>query len=76
MGLFVAWRERPYEAVRYGGVLFLLPVMYYFAHPEPYHMRPLDPLLVILGCQAILALRERVSVRTVLAPASTAIQEA
>jgi hypothetical protein len=39
-------------------------------------MRPLDPLLVILGCQAILALRERVSVRTVLAPASTAIQEA
>jgi 4-amino-4-deoxy-L-arabinose transferase-like glycosyltransferase len=76
MGLFVAWRERPYEAVRYGGVLFLLPVMYYFAHPEPYHMRPLDPLLMILGCQVILALRERVAMRTVLAPASQATQEA
>jgi hypothetical protein len=37
--------------------------MYYFAHPEPYHMRPLDPLIVILGCSAILALRERAAER-------------
>jgi len=35
------WRKRPFEALRYGGVLFLFPIMYYFAHPEPYHMRPL-----------------------------------
>jgi hypothetical protein len=34
--------------------------MYCFVHPEPYHLRPLDPLLVILGCSAILSLRERV----------------
>jgi hypothetical protein len=27
--------------------------MYYFIHPEAYRMRPLDPLLVILGCYAI-----------------------
>jgi len=58
LGLFLAWRKKPYEALRYGGVLFLFPLMYYFAHPEPYHMRPLDPLIVILDCFAILALRE------------------
>jgi hypothetical protein len=50
--------------------------MYYFAHPEPYHLRPLDPLLVILGCQVILALRERFAERTVLATAPAAVQEA
>ena len=59
LGLFLAWKEKPFEAVRYAGVLFLFPVMYYFAHPEPYHLRPLDPLLVILGCSAILNLRGR-----------------
>jgi len=59
LGLLSAWGARPYEALRYGGVLFLFPMMYYFTHPEPYHLRPLDPLLVILGCNAILALRER-----------------
>jgi len=60
LGLFLAWRQSPFEAIRYGGVLFLFPVMYYFTHPEPYHMRPLDPLLVILGCYAILKLRGQV----------------
>jgi Dolichyl-phosphate-mannose-protein mannosyltransferase len=56
-GLFLAWRRDKFDAFRYGGVMFLFPLMYYFAHPEPYHMRPLDPLLVILGCYAILRLR-------------------
>jgi hypothetical protein len=50
--------------MRYAGVLLLFPVMYYFTHPEPYHLRPLDPLLIILGCHAILALRERMKTRT------------
>lgn len=59
LGLLLAWREASFETVRYAGVLFLFPVMYYFTHPEPYHLRPLDPLLVILGCYAILSLRER-----------------
>jgi hypothetical protein len=63
LGVFLAWRKRPFEALRYGGVLFFFPMMYYFAHPEPYHMRPLDPLIVILGCSAILALRERAAER-------------
>lgn len=65
-GLIVAWRTQPFEALRYGGVLFLFPVMYYFSHPEPYHMRPLDPLVMVLGCVAILAWRERARQRVVL----------
>jgi 4-amino-4-deoxy-L-arabinose transferase-like glycosyltransferase len=64
LGLLLAWRDAPFEAIRYAGVLFLFPLMYYFSHPEPYHLRPVDPLLVILGCQAILALRERVRKRS------------
>lgn len=58
-GLWLAWRETPFEAIRYGGVLLLFPIIYYFSHPEPYHMRPLDPLMIVLGCQAILTWRER-----------------
>jgi hypothetical protein len=57
LGLYLAWRRKRYEALRYGGVLFLFPIVYYFTHPEPYHMRPLDPLLLILGCYAILIWR-------------------
>jgi 4-amino-4-deoxy-L-arabinose transferase-like glycosyltransferase len=59
LGLLLARRNTPFEALRYGGVLVLYPAMYYFIHPEAYRMRPLDPLLIILACQAILALRER-----------------
>jgi 4-amino-4-deoxy-L-arabinose transferase-like glycosyltransferase len=59
LGLFLAWRQQPFEVIRYGGVLFLFPLMYYFIHPEAYRMRPLDPLMVILGCSAILTLRSR-----------------
>ena len=66
LGLLTAWRETPFEAIRYGGVLFLFPIMYYFTHPEPYHLRPLDPLLLILGCHAILAWRERARARAAL----------
>lgn len=55
-GLVVAARRRPLEAVRFAGVLFLFPLIYYFSHPEPYHMRPLDPLLIMLGCYALLTL--------------------
>jgi 4-amino-4-deoxy-L-arabinose transferase-like glycosyltransferase len=59
VGLFLTWQRKPFEAIRYGGVLFLFPLMYYFSHPEPYHLRPLDPLLLILGAYAIVALRDR-----------------
>jgi len=36
-------------------VLILFPMIYYFSHPEPYHMRTLDPLLLILVCSTIVA---------------------
>jgi hypothetical protein len=45
----------------------LFPVVYYFSHPEPYHMRTLDPLMVILGCFAILSWGER-KAKPALAP--------
>jgi len=63
LGLVMAWRERPWECIRYAGVLFLFPSMYYFVHPGAYRMRPLDPLIVILGCKAILAIVRRVTER-------------
>ena len=59
-GVLLAWPRRPFEALRYGGVLFLFPLIYYFIHPEAYRMRPLDPLVVILGCYAIQTCWERV----------------
>jgi 4-amino-4-deoxy-L-arabinose transferase-like glycosyltransferase len=66
LGLMTAWRERPWECIRYAGVLFLFPFMYYFVHPGVYRMRPLDPLIVILGCQSILAISRRVRKRAQL----------
>lgn len=57
-GLCTAWKHSRWEAIRYGGVLFLFPILYYFSHPEPYHLRTLDPLMVILGCSAIVSWRE------------------
>jgi 4-amino-4-deoxy-L-arabinose transferase-like glycosyltransferase len=72
LGLFLAWREKPFEAIRYAGVLFLFPAMYYFTHPEPYEMRTLDPLLAMLGCYAVVALRARVRES---APIATAVTE-
>jgi hypothetical protein len=64
LGLSLAWRRRPFEAIRFAGVLFLFPVVYYFSHPEPYHMRPLDPLLIILGCYGIQTLIEEARERS------------
>jgi 4-amino-4-deoxy-L-arabinose transferase-like glycosyltransferase len=58
-GLAEAWRHKRIDAIRYGGVLFLFPMMYYFSHPEPYHLRPLDPVMAMLGCYAIVAWRGR-----------------
>ena len=66
LGLLMASNDKSLEVIRYAGVLFLFPIMYYFTHPEPYHLRPLDPLLVILGCYALLALRERLKASATL----------
>jgi len=59
LGVLMAWRNTPYEAIRYAGVLLLFPLMYYFSHPEPYQLRAVDPILVILGVCAILRFRSR-----------------
>lgn len=73
LGLFLTFRQQPFEAIRYGGVLFLFPLMYYFAHPEPYHMRPLDPLMLTLGCYGVLCLRRRAAERPSRASVDDAI---
>jgi len=75
LGLLAAWKPRTIEAVRFGGVLFLFPLMYYFSHPEPYHLRPLDPFLIILGCYAILALRDRFKTRAALPAVAEAVEQ-
>jgi 4-amino-4-deoxy-L-arabinose transferase-like glycosyltransferase len=75
-GLRAAWRTRRWEAIRYGGVMLLLPSIYYFTHPEPYHLRPLDPIIAILSCYAILCWRERVRARAEYAAAEAVVQGA
>ena len=70
-GLILAWRETPWEAVRYGSVLFIFPAIYYFSHPEPYDMRPLDPIILLMGCHAIAAWRERVREQAMAAEQAT-----
>jgi hypothetical protein len=75
-GLVLAWQRNKFDAIRYGGVMFLFPIIYYFNQPEPYHMRPLDPLMVILGCYAVVTWRERVEARGAVAVAPDAIPEA
>jgi 4-amino-4-deoxy-L-arabinose transferase-like glycosyltransferase len=69
VGLSLAWKRQPLEAIRYGGVMFLFPMVYYFSHPEPYHMRTLDPLMVILCCYTIVRWRVRATERKQLAAA-------
>jgi 4-amino-4-deoxy-L-arabinose transferase-like glycosyltransferase len=63
LGMFQAWRQYPAEAIRYAGVLLLFPSMYYLTHPQPYHMRPIDPVIITLGGFAIVWIRERVRLR-------------
>jgi 4-amino-4-deoxy-L-arabinose transferase-like glycosyltransferase len=60
LGICFAWRANRIDALRYGGVLFLFPLLYCFTHPQAYYMRPLDPILVILGCYSILKLRDAI----------------
>jgi hypothetical protein len=76
IGLFLLWKRKRFEAVRYAGVLILFPMIYYFSHPEPYHMRTLDPLLLIFACSTIVAWRERAQGRVGLAADRPVTQEA
>ena len=57
-GLAFAWRSNVIEALRYGMIMLVYPVVYYLVHPETYYLRPIDPLLLILGCYALVQFRE------------------
>ena len=59
-GLILLWKQNRLNALRFAAVMFVFPMIYYFNHPEPYHMRPLDPLMVMLGCFTVITWRERV----------------
>jgi len=59
-GLVLLWKQSRFNALRFTAVMFVFPMIYYFNHPEPYHMRALDPLIVMLGCFALITWRERV----------------
>lgn len=72
-GLVLLWKQNRFNALRFGVVMFVFPMIYYFNHPEPYHMRPLDPLIVMLGCFAFLTWRERVKVPEAI-PAEVAVE--
>lgn len=75
-GLVLAWRERSFEVIRYAGVLVLFPLMYCFTHPETYYMRPLDPIVGMLDCYAILALRDRMRKKLLRSKTETVAQSA
>jgi len=68
VGLYLAWRRKPFEALRYGGVLLLYPLLYYFVNPGAYRMRPIDPVIALLGCFAIVTLKERERVSESIEP--------
>jgi hypothetical protein len=71
-GLVLLWKQNRFNALRFAAVMIVFPMIYYFNHPEPYHMRALDPLIVMLGCFAVVRLRERVKVPAVV-PANSDI---
>ncbi len=58
LGLWRAWREDPSRAMPFLLVFLFFPVVYYLTHPEDYHRRPIDPLMVALGAYAFTAWRE------------------
>lgn len=58
VGLFYASRSYPAEALQYGLILLFYPFVYYLVHPETYYLRPIDPILLILGCYALVRLKQ------------------
>jgi 4-amino-4-deoxy-L-arabinose transferase-like glycosyltransferase len=53
IGLWRLAKTNLAQSIGYAGVLFCFPALYYFSHPQAYHMRPIDPLFVILAVCAI-----------------------
>jgi hypothetical protein len=45
--------------LRYGLILLVYPSVYYLVHPETYYLRPIDPILLILGCYALVRIKQK-----------------
>jgi 4-amino-4-deoxy-L-arabinose transferase-like glycosyltransferase len=61
IGLVLAWRHKPFETMRYGVILLVYPLMYYFVNPGAYRLRPIDPVIVVLASYVIVTWRDRVN---------------
>jgi len=57
LGLWRAWREDTNRAMPYLLVFLFFPIVYYLTHPEDYHRRPIDPMMVVLGAYAFISRR-------------------
>jgi hypothetical protein len=55
LGLYKAFRKTPAIAMPYFLVLLSFPSTYYLSHPDPGFRHPMDPLLTILACSAIVS---------------------
>ncbi len=75
-GLVLLWKQSRFNALRFAAVLVVFPMIYYFNHPEPYHMRALDPLIVMLGCFAVVTWRERAKEAAAIPATSEIVVEA
>lgn len=75
-GLVLLWKRSRFNALRFATVMIVFPMIYYFNHPEPYHMRAIDPLIVMLGCFAVATWRERARDAAALPATSDVVAEA
>jgi hypothetical protein len=54
-GLYKAFRRAPGIAMPYFLFLLSFPCVYYLTHPDPGYRHPMDPLLIILACSALIS---------------------
>lgn len=55
VGLYKAFRRTPVIALPYFLVLLTFPGVYYLTHPDSGFRHPMDPLLIILACSALIS---------------------
>jgi Dolichyl-phosphate-mannose-protein mannosyltransferase len=55
VGLYKAFRKMPTIATPYFLILLTFPGVYYLSHPDPGYRHPMDPLLTILACSAVVS---------------------
>ena len=54
-GLYKAFRRTPEIAMPYFLVLLTFPGVYYLTHPDSGFRHPMDPLLIVLACSALIS---------------------